>query len=274
MKMNVLPVAGAAKMPLSRFPFNRFASITPLIATRYPPLRVDSERGGVILFFAIMLFAIIALIGLVVDSGRLLVMQRQLQNAADAGSLSGVLMLRPPVLVDNWAKSKLAVLAIVKTANISGLDSAADSSIHQSPETFRLDGLANPPDCRETANDIVGYEYECGTRGNLTVRVSRGIWCYEAAPSIRRRWCSVEQKAAGGGPNPLWQLANSMRVDVTLRDIETTFAKIFLIDRIAKVSAQAISHLDTPTPSCGVARCADLGIPNPVDAGRLGGACE
>ncbi len=233
------------------------------------------EKGGVMIFFLFVIIAGVALLGLIVDVGRLLVLQRQLQNAADAGSLAGVLQLRSPYGSVEWAHSKLAVLAIVKQAVLSGLDPAADAAIHSSPETFRLDGPLGSTDCRPTANDITGYTFECGTRGNLTMRVSRGIWCFEDAPSVRRRWCSVEETVPGSGAaNPLWLGANSVRVDVRLANIETTFARVFLIDRINRIGAQAISEMGPSPPTCGVFRCRDLGIPNPDDPVRLGGACE
>lgn len=240
------------------------------------PTRRPPEQGGVLIFFVFVIIAAVALLGLVVDVGRLLMMQRQLQNAADAGSLSGVLLLRPGYSTTDWTQSRLSVLAIVKTAVLNGLDSTAGAALHSTPETFRLDGPANPPACYATANDVPGYRFECGNRGNLTIRVSRGIWCFhQVGTKWTRRWCSVEEKS-GPGPNDahaLWQQANSMRVNIDLSNIETTFARIFLIDRINRVGAESISELGPVPALCPGTTCTAYGI-DPDDATRPGGACE
>ena len=73
-----------------------------------------ARNGTVLVVVALLLFALIGILGLVIDIGRLHYIHRQLQNAADAAALAGVNQVRdhdpPCVPFDKWTNIKKAVV--------------------------------------------------------------------------------------------------------------------------------------------------------------------
>lgn len=57
-----------------------------------PPIASDDQRGAVLVFMAFALIVVLAVGGLAIDAGNLFRVQVLLQNAADAGALSGLTM--------------------------------------------------------------------------------------------------------------------------------------------------------------------------------------
>jgi Flp pilus assembly protein TadG len=72
----------------------RFATIVSLVTEgRLSPSVWRHERGAIAVIAVLMLTALVGMAALVVDIGRLYVVRSELQNAADAGALAGVVEL-------------------------------------------------------------------------------------------------------------------------------------------------------------------------------------
>src|SRR5262245_49005979 len=77
------------------------------------------RRGGVAIYSALMVTAVIGAGAVAVDVGRLVVLQTQMQNAADAAALSAVTQLDGL----SGARSRATTMAQTTVQNASGLSS-------------------------------------------------------------------------------------------------------------------------------------------------------
>jgi len=55
--------------------------------------RLDGERGQVIVLVAVLMVALVAVVGLVTDGGMVFTQRRDLQNVADAAALAGAMQI-------------------------------------------------------------------------------------------------------------------------------------------------------------------------------------
>ncbi|WP_261842027.1 Tad domain-containing protein [Aliamphritea ceti] len=86
--------------------------------TRLCKVRLDRQRGIVTVVVAIGLVALVAMVGLAIDTGHLLLNKTRLQNAVDAAALSGARALQLSVSVTPMDDARAAALAAFN-ANLS-----------------------------------------------------------------------------------------------------------------------------------------------------------
>ena len=226
------------------------------------PLDRPRQGGAVVVFFLIFAAAMVALLGLVIDLGRLEFAYREAQNAADAASLAAVNELRgappplpPAVTEQQWRHSKLAVPAALSATGLFGLDSAAAASLDPAGDcgtrfAFAAGTTTTPWDymfgsCNNTT--------DTGQAGNLTVKVTRGVQCLDAATHTAS-WLSLERSGA-----PCCA-ANSVRVDVEISGITTFFAGFFGASRFRKMAVSATAQMESYPPDCEKYTCQELRI--------------
>lgn len=212
----------------------------------------DDASGGIIVLTALMSFALIAIVALVIDLGRLQFLKRQLQNAADAAALAGVNQLRqhspPYVRVDEWQIVKKAVMLALSRSSIGELSDLGREQLARNPANngviFGAQGQG-----QETCHDLDFYRGDSGAADNLSIFIKRGVFCYfddEGVP--KRRWCALE-----GSPQT-YCMANAVEVELSLSDVSASFAHIFgladLIDMTAAATAFMDPDPDNIEPNC------------------------
>lgn len=203
--------------------------------------RRRGESGIVLVFLMILILAMLSLAGLVMDIGRVLGVTRQAQNAADVASLAAANQFRTYKSPVQWRKAKKAALTSLKLSQLWGCDADCRSAL--SAETFYMD------DGTLTACDDDLYNTDTGTFGNLTVRLTRGLVCYEGST---RHFVSLE-------PEQGYCHANAARIELTLADISTTFGQMMGIHDM-DTYVTAFAYLTTDAPSCTIPTCASFGI--------------
>ena len=208
---------------------------------------VDDQRGAVLVLTCLVLIVLIAVGGLVIDLGRLQVILRQMQSAADSASLAGVTQLENPADITGWRNVKKATLAAISRTKIHELDPVAKQALAQQTARYTSGGA--------TFHDCPDYQNMESEFGNFEVRTQRGVFCYDPNLSggFIRRWFTLEDK-----PN-YFCLANSVEVTLTVRELEASFAKVMVGDRLLPVSITATAHLNVPN-TCGQDLCSSLGI--------------
>src|ERR1700730_12498489 len=92
---------------------------------------VSADRAGVVLpYVAVMLIAIVGLSALALDASRLMSVQTQLQNAADALALAGAAeldrrpdsIIRAEAAIRNLVANPIVGTGLDKTVGVTGLD--------------------------------------------------------------------------------------------------------------------------------------------------------
>lgn len=187
-----------------------------------------------IVLLLLMVTLLLSVTVLVVDGSRLVWAYRQTQNYADAASLAAVQQLRNPNRVQGWQNAKPAALAVLTRASIPFLNTAAQTAIRDQSLQFR-NGAA-------TLNDPTGYQNDSAvaTQGNLSIRLERGVFCYQGNS---RAFLSLE---AGGGCDS----ANGVKVDITLSEVPTYFARMLGQAQGGIVKSSATAVLRDTTGSC------------------------
>lgn len=256
----------------------------------------ENSRGVVIPMLAILMFSMVMMIGILVDIGRLEYIARQLQWAADTVALTAVNRLRtwryddptatchgnPAATcpdfeytqVEEWRETKKAALVALKQAQILELNQTARDSLDHPADgelatyhgfRFNNDGTGAGGhetfhDCRNTVNttDDDSYNNDTAKRGNLTVQMDRGVFCYAqaslGAPCVRT-WVPLE------GPNTIattpgydyrnhYCMANGVEVFLTLADVDFFFVKIFGIAKKDQMRGKSRTYLNMPNTCC------------------------
>ena len=149
--------------------------------------RRDLESGQVMISFALLLAALMALLGLVVDMGGLLAQRRLNQNAADAAAYAaGALLVE-----------RVADLDVDRG---SVYFDVSDSEVYS--RVRRLAGL-DPDDRTSTSSTGVNQHAGLRDRTKLTVSLEYwdgGGWCY--SPAGPRPVRDVPMCGLHGGSNP------------------------------------------------------------------------
>ncbi len=225
---------------------------------------IDSH-GAMLPFAVVVLGVIISLVGLALDTTRMLSSIRDAQRAADAASLSGARSLGicqapaldPEIRKQAWRDTKKAILAAISLNGIYNLDSSAKSKLRTA--TFKFQDTTSPA----TPGDEPSYNRAAGIGGNLKVTASRGIHCYDQDPvtgGFIRRWYSLE-KVIGVGEPPGYCYANSARVRMEIDSVSATFLRLVGISSIPKIRVESVAYLKQ-AKICGTPLCANLGIPD------------
>lgn len=212
-----------------------------------------NNLGGIVVLTALMAFALVAIIALVIDLGRLQFLKRQLQNAADAAALAGVNQLRshspPDVEIDEWQLVKKGVLLALSRSSIGQLSELGRDELKNNPSAggfvFGTHGQGE-----ETCHDLEYYHGDSGRADNLSVVVRRGVFCYfDDSGTPKRRWCPLE------GSLHNYCMANAVEVQLSITDVRASFARIFGLLDLIDMSASAIALMDPDpnnlVPSCG-----------------------
>ncbi len=77
---------------------------------------IKKETGFAVIYLAIIIFVLVAMVGLAVDVGYMYVVKAETQNAADAGALAGVAYLRPTFSSISSAKNAAKKFAETNSA--------------------------------------------------------------------------------------------------------------------------------------------------------------
>ena len=101
-------------------------------------VRKRSRRGAVLVLFVVLLTVIVGLLGLVIDTGRMMASHREAQNAADAAALAGAYDL---MRGKTAGQAETSAVAFVQTYN--GMSTAAGPFLHIPPTTGTYAGSAN-----------------------------------------------------------------------------------------------------------------------------------
>ncbi len=216
------------------------------------------ERGVTLPFAAISLVALLGIVGLALDTTMTLLAIRDAQRSLDAASLAAVNSLRHPSKLDGWRNAKKAALAALSINRLIGLDSAARSSLQSSsvPGSFRFDAFTSS----HTPFDEAGYDRNTGLRGNLSVTLVRGLFCYDPDPdhpgSFIRRWYSLEKDFPSR-----YCYANSVRMRAEIRHIPTSFIRVLGMSVVPKIFVLSTAYVKPPN-SCGFPLCKLIGMPD------------
>jgi len=165
-------------------------------------------------FLAIGMLAIIAVLALVIDAGRLFVMKRQAQSAADSMALAGASRLKTAqwgdlVAWDQWVSARVA-------AQVTG----------DGQYIYSKDSQTTP----------------------LDMFVTRGLWCENS----QGRWefIPLERNVAG---NPDWSHffchANAVQATIESPGIDFAFGKVLGIQTSVPINEMALSYILPPI--CG-----------------------
>ncbi len=216
----------------------------------------EQERGAILIFVVLLVVVLIALTGLVVDLARLQYTVIRAQQSADAAALAAVIHLDDPSDIDNWRKTKKAVLASLSQSQLYALDDDAAESLKAANSDYPMRTMRFL-EGETTPHDYTWYAKHAGSAGNLGVEVVRGVFCYVQTslvpPSFERRWYALERTNH-------YCKANSVQVDITVREVPTTFATIFGVREMNDVRVSAQAHLNPAPYTCGHELCDDLGI--------------
>lgn len=217
-----------------------------------------SEGGVTLPFAAISLVALLGIVGLALDTTMTLLALRDAQRSLDAASLAAVNSLRNPSRIDGWKNAKKAGLAALSINRLIGLDATALSSLESSsaPESFRFDAVTTS----NTPLDDVGYDRNTGVRGNLSITLVRGLFCYDPDPdhqgSFIRRWYSLDKDFPSR-----YCYANSVRMRAEIRHIPTSFIRVLGMSVVPRILVLSTSYVKPPN-SCGFPLCRLLGMPD------------
>lgn len=212
--------------------------------------------GGILVMTALMTFALVAIVALVIDLGRLQFIKRQLQNAADAAALAGVNQLRekspPGVKLNNWQDVKKAVVLTLSQSPISELSAAARGLLEADGGYGFVFGKKNGSTGQlvgaDTCHDLPNYKGDTGCADNLTVTVRRGVFCYDGSVRIL---CPLE------GLAQRYCMANSVEVNLVLTDLAPSFASVLGLTKLIDMSSTAVAFMD-PDSSALEPQCDQL----------------
>jgi uncharacterized membrane protein len=236
-----------------------------------PPSTLHQERGVVLVFFALSLFSLISIIGLVLDIGRLEVALRSLQHAADAAAIAGTNQLDVAEVGSADEESirykdvKLAVLSMLTTGEIIGLNAAAKSALCIGQASGCMpSGRFNAPSGTPTSIDWSEYDRDTAEMGNLIVKVERLIYCFAGTSLAPERKTYPLDGVAY--TNQHYCKANAVQVTLVLNNFTTYFARFFGQSEINSLTAKGLSFQRQDIPSgsgiCGSTNCQSIGIAN------------
>ena len=208
---------------------------------------MNNQTGVTILFLVVIVTALIGMVGLVIDSARLTLVAKQLQNAADSAALAAANRLDKSVT--GFRASKQVCKAALSQANIINVTNPVDTN-------FAFDDGVHTP------LDLPPDQCQEGTTGNLKIRIVRGIYCYQLDASGTLQ--PFYQEADTSGANDLdYCKVNHVRVIAEITDFPTSFARIFGIERISKVVRTADATVRDIPETCGKPLCSDLPLTCP-----------
>lgn len=193
----------------------------------------------------VFIVAMIGVAALVIDIGRILATARAAQNAADTAVLAATNQFRGIPSPLAWKRAKKAVLASLKASPLIGCDTTCRTALDTESFLFNAAGGST------TSCDDSGYTKDSASFGNLSVKLERGVICYEGSPP-RRYFVSLE-------PTQKYCHANASRIELSLSAVPTTFGQLLGVTTLdSKVVSS--SYLNTSTPTCNVPTCASYGL--------------
>lgn len=233
--------------------------------------RSQDEHGAVFPFLAVCIFALVVIMGFVLDLSRMEATIRQAQSAVDAAAIAGATLLETDALanvqeeVDDWAKVKRAVLLTLSTSGVRGLDSEASTSLCIDEDActpaFRFDDAASSA----SSYDCPDYDRVTGTRGNLGVTVSRLLYCYWRAPWENPATAVISRQIFSLENNPThFCKANAVGVELSLSGLGTSFSRLMGIHEMSTIRVNATAYMNQAVPPigsmCESVNCDAIGI--------------
>ena len=192
----------------------------------------SNEHGAILVFAVVTMAVFIGIIALSIETGRLMIAARQLQNAADAAALAGVQRLfRCAQTSDNtvplnstcsnggqsyggWQAVKPAVIVAIKSAEI----------LHKplGTVTFTTNQTNCDLDVANAGTDWGDLRYSTATGTDLTVTVSRE---FECSSSGTTQFVNIDDQSVNVGSAFPYCLANAVRVTLQYSGVKLVLGR-------------------------------------------------
>lgn len=230
-------------------------------------LRTRNQRGAVLILAAFLLVVIFAIGALIIDLLRVQRASRTLQRAADAAALAGASQLRRTIdttngTIDDWKRSKRAVFAALRSNPVFG-----DFGEILNSGEFGIEGgsppRGYPPDVTYEDPDS-HYAYSAYDYPNLDVDIER-LFYYRATDTTSIRELVLEGRDWCGNPSPppelmvpisncclastpTFQVANAVRVTLTLKRLPLFFGRFVGLESLTTLSRTALGTAEILPP--------------------------
>jgi hypothetical protein len=259
----------------------------------------DRESGVVLVASLFLIPLVVIMLALAIDVGIFFLHRSSMQQVADASTLAAVQRFQhfktnvhdaPPSIVD-FRDIKLIILAMFRAqaTPVTSQSSDQESFISKGMRSINQEGMDvlssgnvafdyaggdNSPGSL-TRSCGLGSPYlnhpehlsNCASFGNITVRVTRGVRCYDASV---RYFCSLENLI--GFDSDSWEWANAVELDMRADGISSFFSRAFLGVTTSSISIQSTSYLPLNPPICGHPSCTM--VFNTSNFNELQGVCN
>lgn len=228
-----------------------------------------SQRGIIVFLMALLSFFLIGLIGFAIDTFRLVLAVRQLQDAADMSARSSVSVLTPDIEIktaedekialNNFQNVKKVVAEILPRVKIQDA-----SAIPNQPFTER----------NKTTLDQDNFKYDEALHTNLIVHVRRGLWCFDGPNFIpffdidNSSETALKELSLSDGTiinvslKDYYCRANSVMVELIIPEFRTFFIRLLGIRKINSITRSTVATVRTKLGGslvlCGQPQCKDL----------------
>jgi hypothetical protein len=214
----------------------------------------ECQRGVYASLAAVSMLTLVGVVGLGLDTARLVLTIRDTQRALDSAALAAAVALQQQDIA-GWQNSKKAALGAFRLRGGVGLDAIARDSFVS--RTFRF----AEPSGFQTPSDLPDYERSTGVAGNVSLSLGRGLVCYRRrGAGWQRFWYSLEKITnSTDGSTDRYCHANSIKIAATLRDLSPIFMRVLGFTQFSTVKLSSSSFV-TFSSVCGEPLCDTLGV--------------
>lgn len=203
-----------------------FRLSTGVVAKMAPQSHIRAERGAILPLFALLLVSLFGIAALLVDISRQALLSAKLQAAVDAASLAAAHQLDGSL--EGWIDAKLAVKSIFDAQRIFEIPQAQLNFLNETTKHAAY-----------FSGDIRGRAAEYGP---LQLVIERGFVKKNSSGSSD--FVSLEGIKYFGASNiNSFVLADTVRVDVELSNLATTFARVLGFNEMPLLRRSALATI-------------------------------
>lgn len=184
-----------------------------------------SQEGVALIWVAMCLMIILALVGIVIESSRKTTMTSEIQHASDAAAVAAAAELDGTI--NGWLNAKRVAVAVIKSQTIPGVNTDLSTANFVFTQGGKEDVLEDSDQLRDVTAQV----------GNLTVTIERGAYWpgsgdSTAFESFEGKRATQITNAAGDKNLPLHQtlptylLANAVQVTLEVGSVTSVFGGV------------------------------------------------
>jgi len=225
---------------------------------------IRKEKGSVMIFVAVIIFAAVIVVGLLIENSRKSLSAKNVQDSVDAAALAAVAEMNGSA--KGWANAKSSAVKVIQQQDIHGAKELQDLVLDQ----WSPDSDCGGP-CTNDPFDPAVNSGNFGVSGNVQVKVERGFYWYDEDegaeifhsvegndPDMELDYLDITiqdsenplpDKVAAKYGLPTFILANAVRVTMTLTDVPTIIGKM-LGQTLGTVQRSAIAVSNRNPEQC------------------------